>query len=244
MSVAIKSYDKILESLASSFAQIEVQNVRVGRIIVPPEYLVAIRHDPRSQFLADWTVPSVQPPPTRYEPMTAPAVDWPAQYEAARARRRTEPRVIWDDTRTNPQITWNDTRGDAHDPVYGRPPYRTVGRLWGAELVVGSKFMVTGDAGFEHITYPVMKHFLSGIYVHVKSRVEWSSGIFPKNEWVALNTLREMITETEFRKYLKYGFLLVRGASGDVYQIWRVKHHVNVWCLRKDGQGSVRLHKG
>lgn len=211
-----KSYDEILESMADSFANIEIQDVRVGKVMIPPEYLTALRADPRSQFLADWNFGSM-PQTTYYEPQTEAAVNWPTHYENARVQQRNTPR-----------IDWNETRGDAHDSIYGLPPYQVIGKIWGAELVVGHKFMVCGDAGFEHITYPVMKSFLSGIYVHVKSRAEFTKG-YPKNEWVALNTLREMVTEAEFRKYLKYGFLLVKGASGDVYQIWRMKHHINVW---------------
>lgn len=48
-------------------------------------------------------------------------------------------------------------------------------------------------------------------------------------EALALETLREVITEQEFRKYLKYGFVLVRGRSGATYQIYRNRSHVNVW---------------
>lgn len=55
----------------------------------------------------------------------------------------------------------------------------------------------------------------------------------PKNEWCAIDTLREMITEAEFRKYMKYGFILVRGQSGKVYQVFRNKAHSVVW---KKGQ--------
>ncbi len=38
-----------------------------------------------------------------------------------------------------------------------------------------------------------------------------------------------MITEIEFRKYMKHGFLLVKGLSGRVYQIFRDKDHTKVW---------------
>lgn len=64
-----------------------------------------------------------------------------------------------------------------------------------------------------------------------------------KEEWTAIDTLRELITEKEFRKYMKYGFLLVEGASGDVYQIFRDQWHTKIWrkgnlveevCVRLD----------
>jgi len=62
----------------------------------------------------------------------------------------------------------------------------------------------------------------------VKSRAQPVDEI-PENEWRALNTLREMISETDFRKYLKYGFILVKGQSGFVYQIFRDRDHTKVW---------------
>jgi hypothetical protein len=48
-------------------------------------------------------------------------------------------------------------------------------------------------------------------------------------EELALCTLREMISEKDFKKYLKYGFVAIKGKSGDVYQVFRNKHHTKVW---------------
>jgi len=62
----------------------------------------------------------------------------------------------------------------------------------------------------------------------VKSRAAPINNV-PENELIAIETLREMITETEFRKYIKYGFLLVRGTSGNVYQVFRNQSHTKVW---------------
>jgi hypothetical protein len=42
-------------------------------------------------------------------------------------------------------------------------------------------------------------------------------------------TLREMISETDFRKYLKYGFVSVKGKKGRIYQIFRDKSHTKVY---------------
>lgn len=49
------------------------------------------------------------------------------------------------------------------------------------------------------------------------------------NERVAIETLREMITEEQLRKYLRYGFILVKGRSGDTYQVFRNRDHTRVW---------------
>lgn len=51
----------------------------------------------------------------------------------------------------------------------------------------------------------------------------------PENEKVAIETLREMITEEQLRKYLRYGFVLIKGKSGDTYQIFRNSSHTKVW---------------
>lgn len=48
-------------------------------------------------------------------------------------------------------------------------------------------------------------------------------------EKIALETLREVISEAEFRKYLRYGFILVKGQSGDIFQIFRNRSHTKVW---------------
>lgn len=78
----------------------------------------------------------------------------------------------------------------------------------------------------------IEKHnpFHANFHILIKSRAK----IIPYHrvsepEAKAMETLREMITETEFRKYLKYGFILVKGKSGRVYQIFRDKHHTKVW---------------
>jgi len=48
-------------------------------------------------------------------------------------------------------------------------------------------------------------------------------------EIVAQETLREMVSEDNFRKYVKYGFVNVRGRSGDVYQVFKDRWHTKVW---------------
>lgn len=48
-------------------------------------------------------------------------------------------------------------------------------------------------------------------------------------EWIAMQTLREMISESDYRKYLKYGFISVTGSSGKIYQIFRENWHTKVF---------------
>lgn len=70
----------------------------------------------------------------------------------------------------------------------------------------------------------------SNLVIHVKSRaVNLIPKDLPQNEQVAIETLREGITEAEFRKYMKCGFLLVPSKSGKIYQVFRNKSHTKVW---------------
>lgn len=68
----------------------------------------------------------------------------------------------------------------------------------------------------------------SQLTIIVKSRAQSLTSI-PDNEWVAMQTLREMITEAEYRKYVKDGFITVRGQSGKVYQVFRNRSHTKVY---------------
>lgn len=49
------------------------------------------------------------------------------------------------------------------------------------------------------------------------------------SEVVALRLLRGMLSEEEWKRYLRYGFIIVRGDSGLVYQIVRNQSHVRVY---------------
>ena len=124
--------------------------------------------------------------------------------------------------------------------------------LLGAKVIEGSAFTITFamprreieiDANghpqlklgypYDITKYPIeYKPFkylpLDGLAIHVKSRVDLPFNVTPA-EGQAIETLREMITETEFRRYLKYGFVLVKGAGGDTYQVFRNKSHTKVW---------------
>lgn len=88
---------------------------------------------------------------------------------------------------------------------------------------------VIGGNGFEYASSPVLYYnTFNSLNIIVKSRAEFTC-FFSPEEWTALYTLREMISEYDFRKFLKYGFILVTGKSGQVYQIFRIDPHVKVW---------------
>ena len=52
-------------------------------------------------------------------------------------------------------------------------------------------------------------------------------------ERLAVETLREMISEVEYRRYLKNGFISIKASDGLTYQIFRDKWHTKVWYRGK-----------
>lgn len=76
----------------------------------------------------------------------------------------------------------------------------------------------------DYITHSIR----SNLYPSIESRSFTIRKVSPAEER-AIEMLREMITEAEFQKYLKYGFILVKGQSGDIYQIFRQERHTKVW---------------
>lgn len=109
------------------------------------------------------------------------------------------------------------------------------GSLWGAKIHIVEGFHVFKILGEENfinnrgLRYSANVFLPShGLTIITKSRVKLLDDT-TKEEDRAIETLREMITEAEFRKFVKYGFILVRGQSGDVYQIFRRQTHIKVW---------------
>jgi hypothetical protein len=70
------------------------------------------------------------------------------------------------------------------------------------------------------------------LIVITKSRACPIAGVSPA-EQKALDTLREMISESDYRKYIKHGFLMVCGSDRDMYQVFRTQSHTKVW---RDGK--------
>lgn len=50
-----------------------------------------------------------------------------------------------------------------------------------------------------------------------------------KEELVALQLLRSMVSHENFKRYLKHNFIIVNGNSGLAYQIMRGMQHMKVW---------------
>jgi hypothetical protein len=119
-----------------------------------------------------------------------------------------------------------------------RPLYQLGVDFGTGESTEGNLIYNTGDLNY--IYYPTVEQttesrrqlkqleLKSRLVIQIKSRAN-SPSVIQDNERVAMETLRETVTEEEYRRYLKYGFIMVKGKSGDEYQIFRNKSHTRVW---------------
>jgi len=184
------------------------------------------------------------------DPLIEPIVDAFGKIEAddLRVERVVLERKVYHDLVTN-------TRNAGHDllvtvPRIGMENSDIKGTLWGAKVEVGNESKVYAEKGLlplsffnddrtydvnyqrsEDILFKEFKYRIRGlkdITILVKSRADIIKNV-PKNEMVAIETLREMITEMEFRKYMVHGFILVQSQSGKTYQIFRNHEHTKVW---------------
>lgn len=143
-----------------------------------------------------------------------------------------------------------------HDCINEKEEGFPIANLWGASIYINNtnKFEVIADnlQSTKRGNYPqapTVRHivhsdaipipfnikyyrFSSNMEIIIKSRAVHMQDV-SSEENRAIDTLREMITEEEYRRYIKYGFILVRGASGRVYQIFRSNAHTKIW---KDGK--------
>ena len=122
-------------------------------------------------------------------------------------------------------------------PSFGSPTSRQHATLFGAELIPNrTKFEVVNDDLGNSIPYVIqvqvghwiIRKIQENLTIIVKSRACPILEAKP-NEYKAIETLREMISETEFRKYITHGFVLIKAKSGAIYQVFRNKSHTRVW---------------
>ena len=112
------------------------------------------------------------------------------------------------------------------------------------DLVLGTGTIhVNYDGDLDSFVWPMRKR-THGRTLHRRNhrgmapradRVDFSTAT--PAELTALQLLRQLVGQDEFRRYLKYGFVMVAGASGLRYQIERGRHVVNVWNGRRRVDG-------
>jgi hypothetical protein len=113
----------------------------------------------------------------------------------------------------------------------------TAGRITASEgIIVNGTINFDPDFANNYVVWPValtknglfQEKLRSNLAVIIKSRAELPGALSPA-ERTAMETLREVISEADFRKYMRYGFVLVKGKSGDTFQIFRNRSHTKVW---------------
>lgn len=139
------------------------------------------------------------------------------------------------------------------DPVYRQAflplglDQKAVGTVWGSDVHIGGKNLVVYPEGWDRgvrwvrsvkksVVRPVIVSEdglrelwdLGKLTIYVRSHCSPVANINPP-EQTALEALREMLTEEEFRRYLKTGFLNIISSSGKIYQVPRSNRHVVVW---------------
>lgn len=82
---------------------------------------------------------------------------------------------------------------------------------------------------FDTVRDIIQNTLKANLCILMKSRAMPLPKDIKESERIAMETLREMISEQEFRNYLRYGFILVKGQSGKIYQVSRQNSHTKVW---------------
>ncbi len=210
---------KVLEAIADSFAKIQVKDRRVTRVCMPDECFWDIATN-RESLVSILNGKSI--------------LDSEAEAPLRRNHAENLGRII------DSEDTFRVESTEEHPD--------TIGRLWGAHIYFGKKIEVISDdyrfipgegvemPQIEAMSAPIIEEVpinlkiynLTGLTIHVKTRARPFRDM-SSSEITAVETLREMITEKEYRKYIKYGFILVSDGKGNVYQIFRNGAHTSVW---------------
>jgi hypothetical protein len=112
----------------------------------------------------------------------------------------------------------------------------SAGRITADGLIVNGTINFDSNWANNYVVWPIaptknglfQEKLRSNLAIIVKSRAELPGALSPA-ERTAMETLREVISEAEFRKYMRYGFVLVKGKSGDTFQVFRNRSHTKIW---------------
>ena len=104
------------------------------------------------------------------------------------------------------------------------------GTMFGADVFIGDSPQVFSEPEFATCA-PIKFNEKACRSEYIRVKIGSIHIVIPHipSEERAINTLREEISETDYRRYIARGFINVPGASGRVYQIFRRNPHVKVW---------------
>lgn len=111
---------------------------------------------------------------------------------------------------------------------------------------------LTCDVSFYYVTIPypsaaVMSHWKrrEALQRRARGRLEGQRNVrqvrgwsFTKEERKAMMTLRDLVSERQYRRYLTNGFIMVQGESGLYYQIFNDQRNIKVW---KDNEVQYQI---
>ena len=69
----------------------------------------------------------------------------------------------------------------------------------------------------------------ANLLIKVKSRHTFCDEEYSNAELKAQNTLRDMLSEADWRRYVTCGFVMIKGAFGNWYQVFRQQKHIIVY---------------
>ena len=95
-----------------------------------------------------------------------------------------------------------------------------------------------GDLTAIYKTNPVKEIIKDNLLIRVKHRGSGILGKWSLEEQRAQDTLRDMLTEKDWRRYVTNGFIMVRGASNNWYQIFSSREKIRVY---RDGKITHKI---
>jgi hypothetical protein len=113
--------------------------------------------------------------------------------------------------------------------ITGLHPYPYL-KLFGLDVEIGDKLSMSASPEYGNTTvlFTWKPYFIAAnLTIFVKTRAK--SFTCTDSEYNAIETLREMISEFDYRKFVKYGFIIVTAKSGKQYQIFREHRHTKIW---------------
>ena len=154
----------------------------------------------------------------------------------------------------------NTTCGSAQRPFanYYSGAIGDISYLLGKKVIRGDKFqlilnhyknVIIDKQGYSHFDFelpqkteeisidyhPLKLLPMDRLEINIKKSHRHPINNITESEKIAIETLREMITEAEFRNYIKHQYIIVKTASGKSYQIFRDYTHTII----RNKQGQV-----
>jgi len=206
----IKESEFIMSPIISAFANIEKQDRRVNSVFLPRDKFYKLMLDYPNHI-------SPEPNFRGYSGLPEGFVNNPALMQHVE-RTHNFRQKVGELYGASVYLT-SETKGEVISEPYGNIPFGLENHPDIEKLRARSEIVFLSE---------LLIKLKKNLTIIIKSRAKPFSSM-TSSESVAIETLREMISETDYRRFLKYQFILVKGLSGDIYQIFRDQAHTKVW---------------